>query len=159
MAIFTAPFTAIAVSLAQDVWEILTPTNSRVAIREVRLGQYSDAGDVAAEILAVKFYVGVSSSGSGGSTITTTPNIHRHTGAPSAGSVVERNNTTQSSGGTLIWSEAWNIQAPFVWKPDPDERIILEANTRFAVTLTAPADEITLNGTLVFEEFGQGGTQ
>jgi hypothetical protein len=36
----------------------------------------------------------------------------------------------------------------------PEERIILEKDQRPVCRITAPADELTLNGRLVFEEIG-----
>lgn len=155
MAIFHAPFSAVAVTAAQDVFEIVASATSRVVIREVRLGQYSDAGDAAAELLAVTMTRGFTTSGSGGGTITPV-NVSGTAGAASAGSTVERNNTTQAStSGTLIYADAWNVQAPFLWLPSQGDQVfLLEAGQRFVVSITAPADSLTMNGTLVFEEIG-----
>ena len=36
----------------------------------------------------------------------------------------------------------------------PEERIVLERDQRLVVRISAPADPITLSGTLVFEEIG-----
>jgi hypothetical protein len=153
--IYTAPFSAIAVSAAQDLWELNVHASTRVRLREVRFGQYSDAGDAAAEILGVTFVRGYTVSGSGGSTITPV-NVSGHTGGLSAVTTVERNNTTQANtSGTVIFADAWNVQAPYLWLPaENDMRFVFEASTRFVVALTAPADAITMNGTLTFEEFG-----
>ena len=156
MAVYTAPFSAISVSAAQDLWELLAHASSRVRIREIRFGQYSDAGSVEAELLAVTFRTGATVSGSGGSTITPT-NVSRLTGGMTAVTVVERNNTTQAgTSDTLIWADAWNVQAPFLYLPaEDDQRFIIEKETRFVVTLSAPADAITMNGTITFEEISQ----
>src|SRR3990167_9808586 len=51
--IFTATVNAVVVSAAQDVFEIVAPQGKRVKIREIVLGQYTDFGDAAAEILSV----------------------------------------------------------------------------------------------------------
>jgi hypothetical protein len=154
-AVYTAPFSAIAVSAAQDVWELLSHTSSMVRIREIRFGQYSDAGDGAAELVGVTFLTGATVSGSGGSTITPL-NVQRWTGASTATTVVERNNTTPATGGTVVWADAWNIQAPFLYLPaDDDDRFIIPKSTRFVVNITSPADAVTMSGTIVFEEIGQ----
>jgi hypothetical protein len=153
--VFTAPFSAIAVTAAQDLWELLAPTDSRLRIKEIRFGQYSDAGATEAELLGVTFRRGDTVSGSGGGTITPV-NVKGHTGAGASTTTVERNNTTQASGGTLVWADAWNVQAPFLYIPDDgDDRFTVEKATRFVVTLTVPADSITMNGTILFEEIGQ----
>jgi hypothetical protein len=155
MPVFTAPFKAIAVSAAQDLWELNTHASSRVRLREIRFGQYTDFGDAAAEILSVVFTRGYTVSGSGGSTITPL-NVSGHTGALSAVTTIERNNTTvANTSGTDIFADTWNIQAPYLWMPPEDDmRFVFEVSTRFVVTITAPADSITMNGTLTFEEFG-----
>jgi len=153
--VYTVAFSAIAHAAAADLWEILAPADSRVRIREIRFGQYSDAGSTEAELLAVTFNTGATVSGSGGATATPT-NVKRHSGAPTFGGTVERNNTTQATGGTTVWADAWNVQSPFLYIPaECDERFEIEKATRFCVTLSAPADSITLNGTITFEEIGQ----
>lgn len=38
--------------------------------------------------------------------------------------------------------------------PVPGERIVLEREQRLVMCISAPADEVTLNGTLPFEEIG-----
>ena len=65
MSIFSASFSAVAVSAAQDVFELVAPSTSRVAIRSISLGQYSDAGDAAAELLSVLIMRGHTTSGPG----------------------------------------------------------------------------------------------
>jgi hypothetical protein len=68
--IFTATFSAIAVSAAQDVFELITGATSRIEICEVFLGQYSDVGDAAAEMLSVQIVRGHTVVGSGGAAVT-----------------------------------------------------------------------------------------
>lgn len=155
MAIYSASFTAIAVSAAQDVFEIVAPADSRIAIREVRLGQYSDPGDAEAEILSVLIIRGYATSGSGGASVTPV-NLSGHTGNLSSTATVERNNTTVASTGTplTLVSTVWNVQSEFLYIPDAVERPIIEVSTRLVVRITAPADALTMNGTLIFEQLG-----
>lgn len=155
MAVYTAVFSAVAVTAAQDLFEVVAPADSRVVIREVRFGQYSDAGDAAAELLGVTMNRGHTVSGSGGASVTPR-NVSGHTGALTAGSTVERNNTTQANtNGVNVFADAWNVQAPFLFiPPEFDQRFVLEAGQRFVVSITAPADSLTMNGTIVFEEAG-----
>lgn len=154
MAIFAVTFSAVAVSAAQDLFEINTPAGARVVIREVRFGQYSDAGAVESELISVLMIRAYATSGSGGSAATPV-NISGHTGSITPGTTAEVNNTTVASTGSPItlFADAWNVQAPFLWIPtEKEHRIVLEASQRFVVRITAPADAITLNGTLLFEE-------
>jgi len=157
MPLFTATFNAIAVTAAQDAFEITAPATSRVKIKEVRLGQYSDFGDAAAEILSVLIMRGHTASGSGGASVTPA-NLAGWTAAPAAASAVERNNTTPASGGspvTLV-ADAFNIQQGWMWRAwEECEEIILEVGQRLVVRITAPADEVTANGTILFEEIGK----
>ena len=164
MPVFTATFSAVAVSAAQDVFEIVAHASSRVRVRKIFIGQYSDAGDAAAEMPSVQVIRGYTVSGSGGSTVTPA-NLQPWSRA--AVSVVEANNTTVANTGTaeVLISETFNVQAGWLWAPgqmDPrrgasyeDEYIYLEAGSRLVVRITAPADAVTMNGTLVFEEIGK----
>ena len=55
---------------------------------------------------------------------------------------------------TLL-ADSWNVAGGWRYYPVPDERIVLEKDQRLVVRISAPADAITLNGTLVFEEIGK----
>lgn len=148
--IYTASFSAVAVSAAQDVFEIVAPSNARVTIRKVVIGQYSDFADAEAEILSVKIIRGHTTSGSGGSSVTPTgPN----SSSPLSGSTVERNNTTvATTSGTDVYADVMNVAAGWYYEPLPEERISISGGERLVVRITAPADALTMNGTIVFEE-------
>ncbi len=45
MTVFTAAFSAVAISAAQDLFEIVAPSDSRVRLLEIDIGQYSDFAD------------------------------------------------------------------------------------------------------------------
>lgn len=161
MTVFSAAFSAVAISAAQDLFEIVAPANSRVRILEIDLAQYSDFGDAAAEILSLTVHRGFTTSGSGGGTVTPA-NFNPYSRA--AGTTVERNNTTvATTAGTLLWATGWHLQAGFIWRPVDDNNsnpfrrhIILKPSERLVVRITAPADEITANGSVLFEEIGKG---
>lgn len=150
---YSANVAAVSVSAAQDVFEIVAPADAVVIIHSVYISQTSDYGDAAAEGLQVKAIKGYSSSGSGGSTPTPTP---MQSGFAAAGSTVEANNTTQANSGspvTLV-ADSFNAQIGYQYRPTPEERIVLSPSQRLVWTLTAPADAITLNATMIFEEVG-----
>lgn len=164
MSIFTASFAAVAVSAAQDVFEIVAPSDSRVRIRDCVIGQYSDVGDAAAEILSVRVIRGFTTGGSGGATVTP---ANLRPWSRTAGAAVERNNTTVAQDGTGVdlVAATFNVAAGWALRDvlrggrlgpvlDDDEFIYLEASGRLVVRITAPADAVTMNGTLVFEEIG-----
>lgn len=162
MTTFSATFSAVAVTAAQDVFEITAGSGCRVRIRDLKIGQYSDFGDAQAEILSVTILRGSTVSGSGGSAVTP---ANMQPWSRAADSVVEANNTTIASGGspvTLV-ADTFNVAAGWslrdclsVWdqpsKAIFQEGIWLEASQRLVVRITVPADSITMNGTLVFEE-------
>lgn len=156
MTVFSAVFNAVAVSAAQDLFEIVAPSSHRVNLRAIILGQYSDAGDAQAEILSILVIRGNTVTGSGGSAVT--PHALGSTSI-AALSTVAANNTTPASGGspqTLI-ADAFNEQGSwgYRWEASCDEeKIQLDPGTRLVIRVTAPADVITMNGTLIFEEAG-----
>lgn len=149
--IFTVTFSASAETAAQDVFSILAPQNKRVKIREVVLGQYTDFGDAAAEIISVLIVRGYTTVGSGGSAVV--PDNIDPAGRR-ASATVRTNDDTVAEGGTAqtLRAGAWNIQSEWVYIPDQAERPVLAPGQRLVVRITAPADSITMNGTLVFEE-------
>ena len=160
MTVFTASFAAVAITAAQDLFEIVAPANSRVRILEIDIGQYTDFGDAAAEIIPLSIHRGHTVSGSGGSTVTPT-NVSPYSRV--AGTTVEANNTTvATTSGVLLWSTAWHIQAGFIWRQPEDvqrnafrRHIILKPTQRLVIRIGAPADSITTNGTVMFEEIGK----
>src|SRR3990167_8044114 len=153
----------------QDLFELTAPSNSRVRVREVRIGQFSDAGDAAAELLSVRVirFRGIEADtgtmGSAGGTVTP-GNIHGWSGAPSASSTVRKNNTVlaQDTGDgvsgvvaeTLV-ADSMNIAAGWWYTPPEEEMIIVEKNDRIVVRLSNASDALSMNGTMLFEEIGQ----
>ncbi len=169
MTVFSAAFSAVAISVAQDLFEIVAPANSRVRLLEIDIGQYSDIGgataDLAAaeqEILSLTVHRGHTVSGSGGSAVTPA-NVNPYGRA--AGATVEANNTTVAiTSGVLIWATTWHVQAGFIWRPqeqaprglDPFRRnILIKPSQRLVIRITAPGDELTTNGSILFEEIGK----
>lgn len=154
--IYAATFSAVAITAAQDVFEITAPSSSRLLIREIRIGQYSDAGDAAAELLSILILRGYTVTGSGGTTLTPA-NMRGHSGTLAASSVVKANNTTVANTGTAVTllADSFNVQAGFRYYPAPEDRLVVEPSVRLVVRITAPADSITCNGTLIFQEVGK----
>lgn len=152
--IYTVPFSAVAVTAAQDVFELVTPAAQRIAINKIILGQYTDFGDAQAEILSVEIHRGHTVSGSGGSAATP---VRLHPWGGASVVTAEINNTTvANTGGTLVYSDTFNVAAGFFYDPpnnkQVDERIRVDGGSRLVVRITAPVDSITMNGTLIFEE-------
>jgi hypothetical protein len=153
--LYSVPFSATAVSAAVDAFEVLASSAKPFILHEVTLAQSSDYGDAAAEGLSVliKRATGSYTSGSGGSTVTPAKHL---TNDAAAGPTAEVCNTTQAAAGsgalTTIRAEAFNVQAGYQYLPTPEQRPVFLAAEACVVSITAPADAITLSGTLVFEE-------
>lgn len=152
--IYTAQFTDVAVSAIQDLFELVAPADAVVIIHDLFIGQRSDVGDSAEEILSIQLTSGHTTSGSGGSSVTPVP---IEFGNAAFGGTCEANNTTQAADGTIVvhGSWQWNIRGPFekIWTPET--RPVLSPSRRACVELpVAPADAITVSGTITFEELG-----
>lgn len=162
MPLFSAVVSAVAISAAQDLFEIVAPATSRIAIRDIKIGQHSDFGDAAAEILGVSIIRGHTTTGSGGSAVTPVP-LNAVSNQASAATVA-RNNTTIASNGTTqtIIADAFNVQGGWALSdvlgpggPEAaDKRIVMAPSERLVVRLTAPADALTFDATLIWEEGG-----
>src|SRR6185503_14449229 len=92
--LYTAQFSAVAVTAGQDFFEITGPSDSVVVVHSWNVFQTSDVGDAAEEILRLDMVRGVGSVtvGSGGSTPTPQP-VSK--GDAAFGGTVKANNTTR----------------------------------------------------------------
>ncbi len=148
---YSAVFEEVAVSAAQDLFEINAPSDAVVVIHAVIISQSSDAGDSESEQLNVLIHLG-STSGSGGSTITARP---LNLGDAAFGGTIEANNTSQSTEGTHLHSECFNIMAGMQIWWTPETRLMISPSDRLIIELqTAPADAVTMSGTVYFEAIG-----
>ncbi|MCU0841827.1 MAG: hypothetical protein MUC79_08930 [Thiobacillaceae bacterium] len=152
--IYTAVFNNVAVTAIQDLFELVAPATAIVVLHDIHISQNTDVSDAAEEILRLELTSGHTTSGSGGSSVTPVSVLP---GQPAFGGTCEANNTTQASAGTIVthcvWN--WNIRVGFdkVWTPET--RPILAPSRRMCLELpAAPADSITVSGTLTFEEIG-----
>lgn len=150
---YAATFSQVAVTAVQDFFEITPATDKPVEIVAVHISQSSDAADAQDEMLSVEIVRGNTTSGSTGSTVTPRPLDQNDT---AAGATVEANNTTKASAGTehRVHSESFNVRAGLVYIPVPEARPRGAGSTgRICVRLvTAPADSLTMDGTVIFRE-------
>lgn len=155
---YTAVFKDIAVTAVQDFFELAGPSDAVTVIHRVMLTQSTETGDAQEEMLRLTTNrgAGAVTSGSGGGTVTPQP---VGDGDPAYGGTVERNNTTVMAAGSGSLEEleafAWNIRMPFdlIWLPE--FRPVISPGNRWTLELeSAPADSVTVSGTLWFEEIG-----
>lgn len=153
--VYTVSFAAVAVTAAQDFFEISPTDDKPLEICGLFLGQYSDSGDAADELLPWSIVRGHTTSGSGGAAATPRP-VRRSTGT--VGFAAETNNTTIASAGTgvTIHNDAFNIRAGVgIWWPEGFEPDCGQGDTTIVVRLlTAPADSLTMQGTVYVREVG-----
>lgn len=148
---YAAVFDEIAVTAAQDLFEIAAPADAIVKVHSWSLGQSSDAGDAESEQLSILAHRGTA-SGSGGASVTPSP---LEVGDAAFGGTVERNNTTQSVEGTLLDSRCFNVMAGIEVVYIPETRPVISPSGLFILELmAAPNDSLTMNGVIVFEEIG-----
>lgn len=153
---FSFSATAITTAADTDLFCLTGSTLSRSVIREVRLSQNSDFGDAQAELIALQFLVGSTAPSSGGANLTPR-NVQRHTGhATSPSSCIGPTATVASTtSAILMLADSMNVAAPYVYKPDPADRITIAPGMRFVVRASAPNDAITMSGTLIVQETGK----
>ena len=151
--IYSAIVRTAGASALQDLWEVNAPATAIVILHSVRLGQTTDFADAEAEVLPVQISLTTNAvAGSGGTTPTAAPH---EVGSTAFGGSVEANNTTQTTVTTERISDAWNIQAGWLYQPTPEERIIMSPSAAWVVELpAAPSDGITMEGTITIEEIG-----
>lgn len=154
---YSVNFSASAQTAAIDFFELSAASSKVCVLHEVRLGQTTDLGDAAEEVLMIKFVRGVGSVTSGNGSAATI--VKLETGSSAASSTCETIATTQLAAGTGTLTTLkiipWNIRSDFQYLPTPETRITLAPSEKLAIGLVAaPADSITYSGNLIFEEIG-----
>ncbi len=152
---YSVSFEGTAVTVAADLFEITPADDKPCKIIGMTLAQSSDVGDAAEEILRFKMIRGHATSGSGGSAPTPAP---LGASGAAAGFTAETCNTTAASTGTAVdlFADAFNIRSGYqIWFPPEAQPEVSQAGTTLVVRLmAAPADSLTMSGTLFVEELG-----
>lgn len=148
---YAACFQAVAVTAAQDIWEVVAPAAGTIKVAALLIGQSSDYGDAAAEGLQLDVIRGHGTSGSGGSSVTPTP---MNASDAASGATVERNNTTVATTGTPVYllSDDINIQAGYQMVFMPEFMPTVRNSERLVIRITAPADSLTVSSTIYLIE-------
>ena len=158
---YVVPFTAVAITAVQDLFDIAPATNKPCVVYGLTLdnvGGTADAGDAQEECLRVEIIRGLATVGSGGSSVT--PTKVDSSAVAAAGFTARVNDTTVAvvGGGTQENgpSLGWNVRVPLreFW---PEEACMgcSAAETRIVVRLNlAPNDSINVSGTLYVCEQG-----
>lgn len=151
---YTTMFAAVAVSAAQDLFEIQPQDDKPIELAGVEYAQSSDLGDAQEEVMRTAIRRGNTASGSGGSTPTEAA-VNVHDAAVAV--VTEANNTTKANtSGATFQNSGFNIRiAPVpMWFPEHFQNLATQAETTLCHELVAaPADAITLDGTGYMKEY------
>lgn len=146
---------AEAETVAVDFFEITPADDKPCLVKEVYIGQTSEAKDAEEEMLEIEVHRGGTgmTSGSGGNTPTPVP---ADSNDAAAGLTAETMNTTAATftSGVVVHRDAFNVRTGWAWVPLPEDRPrVSQANGGLVVRLGgAPADSITWVGTMVVEE-------
>lgn len=149
--LYSVTFTATAVTAAVDLFELTCTADKPILLHKLVMGQTTDLGDAAEEVLQIGIYRGVT-AGSGGTAAT--EQDYTDTDEPTAATAVNYLVTTPSTGGTLIEVIPWNIRVPCVWLPPPEHRPRIDSSedpVSFKL-VAAPADSVSMFGTVLWEE-------
>ena len=121
-------------------------------VHAIYLGQTSDVGDAAEEILQVQISRATGTAGSGGTTPTARPH---EVGTPAFGGSVEMNNTTQAGTTTVLHEDSFNVRVGWQYTPEVDERFVISPSGVLVLELpVAPGDALDVKQSVVLEEIG-----
>jgi hypothetical protein len=152
--VYTVEFEGTAVTAQVDFFEIDAAAEKPVEVIGLVLSQSSDVADAAEEILRFRVIRGHTTGGSGGSA--PTPRPVNPTDA-AAGFAAETLNTTIASAGTGVnlHSDSFNIRAGYqLWLPPGCEWVTSGTSLLVVRLMAAPADSLTMSGTLYVRELG-----
>lgn len=153
--VHAANFSATAITTATDLFEFTPVVDRPVVIYGMTLGQTTDLGDAAEEVLMIGLYRDATAGATG---TAATEYVYTNVAAgvtPTMQVVTLRG--TASTGGTLIDIIPWNIRIPLQWFPIPELRpkfsnIAAEGPTSTFRLIAAPTDSITASGVLFWAE-------
>jgi hypothetical protein len=148
---YVATFDNVSVTAATDLFYGTVAADRPVTLYQMTLCQTSDLGDLSEEVLRIGLYRGA--SGGTGGAASAEPG-YTDADLQAATCQVLTNNTSASTGGTLLEPIGWNIRVPLLWCPIPELRPRIDSTEDpFAVRLIgAPADAITVSGALWWAE-------
>jgi hypothetical protein len=150
---YTVIFSAIAVTAAQDLFELVAPSGTGIKLHAVFLSQ-SNSTTSAQLRTTIKRGEGTVTSGAAGSAPTPVPAVE---GDAAATFTAEVNNTTRMVVGSgaikTLHDDAFNVLSGWVYLPTPDMRFTAKPGDRLVVGLeTAPGSSLTMSGVAYVEE-------
>lgn len=155
---YTVTFTAVAVTATQDLFYV-KPAADKPCILEYcsisNVGGTADAGDAQEELLRVEVIrlPATVTVGSGGSAPTPRALAVNDSAAGFTARVNDTTVATTSGTAQTLIADGFNVRAGYIWLPAPEHRIVVANAEAVVVRLNlAPADSLTISGTLVVRE-------
>lgn len=151
--VYTVSFTAVAVTVAADLFELVPATNIPIRVLGIRLTQSNRLSDANEDEIPILFIVGHTTSGTGGSAATPAlPDIHD----AAASFTAETCNTTAATAGTTttIYTGGWNIRGPFYEVfTEAQQKRCDAGQSRLVIRMgKAPTASTTITGSVDVEE-------
>lgn len=152
MRLYTATFTDVAITAAQDLFGILTTANTAIKIHCIELGQRTLTSWEAKSVKLVR-NPATATVGSGGTAVT--PRLINPGDAAGTATVRANDTAGQTTSGTqeTIFSRDWEFLNGFFWLPAPEQRPIFKPSSGLALQLVvAPSASMTASGYIEYEE-------
>lgn len=154
MKTYAVPFTKTVVEVAVDVFEIVPAAQKPIEIVGLFMGQSSDFGDAASEILPYKVIRGHLTAGTGG-TAWTKRALDPTDAEASFTAATCRTVAAKEGTEELLIADSFNVMVgEKLWLPDDSTWKCNLSQNRIVVRLaTAPADALTISGTIYVREY------
>lgn len=145
---YTVTADAVSETTAQDLVRVTAPATAIVVIDKVTVTQESQTSS---EALAVQLQRS-STAGTGAAIV---PEEMELGGGVFGGTALGTITADTTIDGLPLVREGWNVLAPFVWHPTPEERIVISPSGIFVVRLdVAPGAAMLLSTVVSFREIG-----
>lgn len=152
MRLYAVTFSAVAVVVAQDLFNLTATANMAFKIHYIELGQKTLTSWEAKEI-RLRYMPAVVTAGSGGSAPTPRPINPSDVAATVTAHTNDTAGMTSSGTPYDMLARDWEFLNGFFWMPAPEQRPIVKPGAGIALELpTAPTASMTASGTIVFEE-------
>jgi len=141
-----------------DLFYIAPADDKPVALWELELYVISELGDAAEEWLRLQVIRGFTSVGSGGTSVTLSATPRQNLADADPAVTLRYNDSTVATTGTtqILWGGGMNVRAGLdkVWLPETRPWCTQGQSSILVRLMAAVTDDVTMSGTLTFEEFG-----
>jgi hypothetical protein len=144
---YTATLDANATTEALDLIQILAPSDGVVELDKVSVSQETATASAVGSV-----QISFTTTASTGASITATP-IDK--GDAAFGGTVTGVTTCASTEESILYREGWNVLAPWIWHPTPEERTVLTPGEGVVVRLDVyPGSTMNVSAVVAFREIG-----